>query len=59
MRINDEDRRLIARLAEQEERPASDAIRRLIRKAVKENERQSPTVSQAVGASAQTPITHP
>ncbi len=36
MRINDEDRKLIARLAAQEQRTASDAIRVLIRQAVKE-----------------------
>jgi hypothetical protein len=34
MRVSSEERELIARLVQQEQRPASDAIRSLIRKAV-------------------------
>lgn len=36
MKVNTEERELIARLATQEQRSASDAIRLLIRRAVKE-----------------------
>jgi hypothetical protein len=39
LRVSPEERRLIDLLAQREERSASDAIRRLIRRAVQEDER--------------------
>lgn len=59
IRISEEERSALRRIAEREERSPSDFVRRLIRKAVNENERQTPTVSQAVGSSAQAPAPHP
>ncbi len=39
MRISEQERAIIEQLARQEERTASDVVRRLIRKAVQTNER--------------------
>ncbi|MDQ2997464.1 MAG: hypothetical protein M3R61_10460 [Chloroflexota bacterium] len=39
MRVTPEERQLIARLAEQEQRSAADTIRLLVRQAVQKNER--------------------
>jgi hypothetical protein len=52
MRITADERKLIEQLAAREERSASDAIRRLIRRAVQSNERAPATKqgSALVGA---------
>lgn len=50
MKVSAEERQLIGRLAAQEQRSAADAIRLLIRQAVKDDKRQPPAGIHVSGA---------